>query len=83
MDMNTEDLLSIGRFAEASRLSLKALRLYDRAGLLQPYHVDPHSGYRFYHLKQLERARLILLLRQIDMPLVTIKGMPDDWPEVI
>jgi DNA-binding transcriptional MerR regulator len=73
VDKNRADLLSIGRFAEASRLSPKALRLYDQSGLLPPYFIDPHSGYRFYHLKQLERARLILLLRQIDMPLTTIK----------
>jgi DNA-binding transcriptional MerR regulator len=72
---NVEDLLSIGRFAEASRLSLKALRLYDELGLLPPHHVDPDSGYRFYHVNQLERARLILLLRQIDMSLNTIKEM--------
>lgn len=77
MDKNRADLLSIGRFAEASRLSLKALRLYDHSGLLQPYHVDPHTGYRYYHLKQLERARLILLLRQINMPLTTIKDVLD------
>jgi DNA-binding transcriptional MerR regulator len=77
MDKHTNDLLSIGRFAEASRLSLKALRLYDRTGLLPPYHVDPQSGYRFYHLKQLDRARLILLLRQINMPIAMIKEMLD------
>jgi DNA-binding transcriptional MerR regulator len=77
MDENKEDLLTIGRFADASRLSLKALRLYDRLGLLPPYYVDPHSGYRFYHVKQLERARLILLLRQIDMSLTIIKEVLD------
>ena len=49
MDKCTHNLLSIGRFAEASRLSLKALRLYDRTGFLPLYHVDPKSGYRFYH----------------------------------
>jgi DNA-binding transcriptional MerR regulator len=77
MDMRTTDLLSIGRFAEASRLSLKALRLYDRTGLLPPHHIDPKSGYRFYHHQQLERARLILLLRQINMPIARIKDMLD------
>jgi len=77
MDKTSKELLSIGRFAEASRLSLKALRLYDRTGLLIPHYINPHSGYRFYHLNQLERARLILLLRQINMPLATIKDMLD------
>jgi protein phosphatase len=36
--------LTIGAFAQASRLSLKALRLYDDLGLLAPARVDPDSG---------------------------------------
>jgi PPM family protein phosphatase len=40
------DLLTIGAFARASRLSPKALRLYDSLGLLRPAHVDEVSGYR-------------------------------------
>ena len=39
-----KDLLSIGAFANLTRLSLKALRLYDQLGLLQPRFVDPQSG---------------------------------------
>jgi DNA-binding transcriptional MerR regulator len=77
VDKDREDLLPIGRFAQASRLSRKALRLYDHSGLLPPHHVDPHSGYRFYHVKQLEQARLILLLRKIHMPLSKIKDVLD------
>jgi DNA-binding transcriptional MerR regulator len=51
-------LLTIGAFARASRLSPKALRLYDDLGLLRPVEVDPASGYRFYDPAQLDRARL-------------------------
>ena len=39
---------SIGEFARRSRLSPKALRLYDRLGLLSPAWIDPDSGYRWY-----------------------------------
>ena len=39
-------MLTIGAFARASRLSPKALRLYDELGLLRPASVDPVSGYR-------------------------------------
>ena len=39
-----ENLITIGQFAAASRLSLKALRLYDDNGLLPPAVVDPDSG---------------------------------------
>jgi PPM family protein phosphatase len=38
--------ITIGEFAERTRLSPKALRLYDRLGLVVPAKVDPGSGYR-------------------------------------
>ncbi|MFE9852256.1 MerR family transcriptional regulator [Streptomyces sp. NPDC005576] len=66
-------LLTIGTFAKASRLSPKALRLYDELGLLPPAHVDPASGYRFYAPEQLERARLVAWLRRLGMPLARIQ----------
>ncbi|MFE1308920.1 MerR family transcriptional regulator [Streptomyces sp. NPDC058755] len=67
-----EELLTIGAFAARARLSAKALRLYDRLGLLAPAHVDEASGYRYYRADQVERARLVALLRQLDMPLARI-----------
>jgi DNA-binding transcriptional MerR regulator len=67
-----KDLLTIGAFAAKARLSAKALRLYDRLGLLTPAHVDEASGYRYYRDDQAERARLVALLRQLDMPLARI-----------
>lgn len=88
------DLMSIGAFARRSRLSLKALRLYDTMGLLPPVYVDPDSGYRYYSEAQIKKARLIVLLRRIDMPLNTIaevieadeteavKVLNDYWSEV-
>ncbi|MFD4347184.1 MerR family transcriptional regulator [Streptomyces coelicoflavus] len=66
-------LLTIGAFAKASRLSPKALRLYDELGLLPPARVDPVTGYRLYAPDQLERARLVAWLRRVGMPLVRIR----------
>jgi PPM family protein phosphatase len=68
-------LLTIGAFARASRLSPKALRLYDELGLLPPAHVDPVTGYRFYQPAQLDRARLVAWLRRLGMPLARIKAV--------
>jgi len=65
-------LLSIGAFARATRLTLKALRLYDELGLLPPARVDPASGYRWYAPEQVERARLVAWLRRLGMPLARI-----------
>ena len=63
----TEDLVPIGRFAQSTRLSQKALRLYDENGLLPPVRVDEESGYRYYDWRQVRRARRIALLRQAGM----------------
>jgi DNA-binding transcriptional MerR regulator len=67
--------LSIGEFSQQTRLSPKALRLYGELGLLVPARIDPDSGYRFYGDDQIEKARLIGLLRRLDMPLATIREL--------
>lgn len=64
-------------FSNLTRVSRKALRLYDSMGLLVPVHVDPESGYRHYHPDQAASARLIALLRQLDMPLLRIQEVLD------
>lgn len=69
------ELLTIGEFGRASRLSAKALRLYDELGLLRPIVVDPGNGYRLYAPAQLERARLVAWLRRIGMPLAEITNV--------
>jgi DNA-binding transcriptional MerR regulator len=73
-----ENLVPIGQFAAASRLSLRALRLYDENRLLRPAWVDPESGYRYYELGQLHQATLIGLLRTAGMPLVAIRSFLAD-----
>ncbi|MFJ6431911.1 MerR family transcriptional regulator [Streptomyces sp. NPDC091416] len=67
------ELLTIGTFAKASRLSPKALRLYDELGLLTPARVDAVTGYRRYAPEQLDQARLVAWLRRIGMPLARIR----------
>ena len=67
--------MSIGEFARRTRLSAKALRLYDELGLLPPARVDDFSGYRYYESDQFGNARLIATLRDIGVPLATVR----DW----
>jgi PPM family protein phosphatase len=67
--------ISIGEFARRSRLSLKALRLYDDRGVLVPSRVDKASGYRYYDTAQLDDARLVVMLRQLQLPLATVKEL--------
>jgi DNA-binding transcriptional MerR regulator len=77
------DLLTIGAFARLTRLSPKALRLYDELGLLPPAHVDPDTGYRWYCPDQLARARQVAQLRQLDMPLARIRTVLDLPPDAV
>jgi DNA-binding transcriptional MerR regulator len=67
--------ISIGEFARWSGLSLKALRLYDERGVLVPSRVDQASGYRYYDTAQLEEARLVVMMRQLQLPLAAVKEL--------
>jgi DNA-binding transcriptional MerR regulator len=67
--------ISIGEFARRSRLSLKALRLYDERGVLVPSRVDQASGYRYYDIAQLDQARLVVMMRELQLPLAAIKQL--------
>jgi DNA-binding transcriptional MerR regulator len=67
--------VSIGEFARRSRLSIKALRLYDKRRMLVPARVDEASGYRYYDVAQLEDARLVSMLRQLDLSLGAIRKL--------
>ncbi|MFV2196410.1 MerR family transcriptional regulator [Nocardiopsis sp. LOL_012] len=69
--------LPIGEFSRLTWLSPKALRLYERRGLLVPDTVDTYTGYRYYRRSQAERARTIALLRRVGMPLERIGAVLD------
>ena len=69
------DLLSIGRFARLTGLSVGALRHYDELDLLRPADVDRSTGYRRYRRVQVEDARLIARLRDLEMPIDEIRAV--------
>jgi len=70
----SDDLLAIGRFARLTGLSVGALRHYDELDLLRPAVVDPTTGYRSYRLAQLATARTIARLRDLEVPLESIRA---------
>lgn len=61
--------LTAGRFAAATLLTPKALRIYAESGLLRPARVDSETSYRFYSLDQVQTGWLIGLLRSADVSL--------------
>ena len=70
-----DDLLSIGRFARLTGLSVGALRHYDELDLLRPADTDPFTSYRRYRRGQLEAARTIARLRDLEVPLDEIRDV--------
>ncbi len=68
-----DDLLSIGRFARLAGLTVGALRHYDELDLLRPADIDRFTGYRRYRRAQLETARTIARLRDLELPLDEIR----------
>ena len=60
----TNGAMTIGDFAALTHLSIRTLRHYHQAGVLEPAEVDPSSGYRRYTHEQIATARVIHRLRQ-------------------
>ena len=68
-------MLKISEFSKLSHLTVKALRFYEKEGLLKPSSVDEWSGYRFYETSQLEIAAKIKSYRQLDLSIEEIKSV--------
>ena len=75
--MTDDELLPIGRFARASGLTIGALRHYDEEGVLVPADVDPATGYRRYRRDQLQMARAVAALRDLELSIPAIRALLD------
>lgn len=71
-------MFKIGDFSKLSRVSIKALRLYDQLGLLKPAQVDDFTGYRYYSAEQLLRLNRILALKDLGFLLEQISQILSD-----
>jgi DNA-binding transcriptional MerR regulator len=68
-------LLTIGEFSRMTHLSVKALRHYHDLGVLEPAAIDPFTGYRSYDATQVVPAQVIRRLRDLGMPLDSIRSV--------
>ena len=83
MTLSTAQLLSIGRFARTTGLTIRTLRRYDAIGLLVPAHVDEDTGYRWYTLEQARHGEAIRRLRELDVPLEEVRELLHAPPETL
>ena len=70
-----EELLRIGEVAAFFGVSVKALRVYEKMGILKPKKIDETTGYRYYtaaHIKQLDA---LLELRELGFTLAEIQKL--------
>ena len=65
--MDRSTLFSIGEFAQAAGISTKALRYYEKKGILKPYWIEQDTGYRYYSLYQLNQLNLIGIFIDLDI----------------
>ena len=80
LDKQTEEnaeemLLKIGEVADFFQISVKAVRIYEKKGILTPAHVDPESGYRYYTPDQLHQLAALLELKALGFSLDEIKDV--------
>ncbi len=73
-------MFKIGEFARLNKVTVKALRYYDRLGLLKPEKIDPFTGYRLYSASQMPKLNRIISLKSIgfsldEVTLVLDKGL--------
>lgn len=68
-------MLKIGEFSKLSHLTVKALRFYEKEGILKPASTDEWTGYRYYESAQLADAARIKAFRQLDLSIDEIKAI--------
>lgn len=65
---------TVKQVSELTGISIRALRYYDEIQLLVPSERS-EAGYRLYDDKALEKLKAILFLKELDIPLDTIKDI--------
>ncbi|MGF1646097.1 MAG: MerR family transcriptional regulator [Kineosporiaceae bacterium] len=73
-------MLTIGDFATFAGVSVRALRFWDREGVLHPADVDPRTGYRRYAAAQLVVAHRVRSFQALGFTLDQIRGLLGEPP---
>lgn len=68
-------MLSIGQFSKICMVTVKALRHYDKIGLIKPESVNIYTGYRQYSEKQISQMLLINKLKYYGFSLSDIRDI--------
>ena len=72
-----DDLMLIGEIADFFGISRKAIRLYEKKGIIKPVKVDAANGYRYYSAEQVQQLNALLELKVLGFSLDEIKMILD------
>lgn len=72
-----DDLMLIGEIADFFGVSRKAMRLYEKKGIIKPLKVDAANGYRYYSAEQVQQLNALLELKALGFSLDEIKMIID------
>ena len=68
-------LMRIGEIAAFFNVSVKAMRVYEKMGILKPVKTDGKTGYRYYTADQVKQLDALLELRELGFSLNEIKKL--------
>lgn len=70
--------MRIGEIAAFFNVSVKAVRIYEKKGILTPAKIDPATGYRYYTADQVQTLNALLDLKSLGFSLSEIKKIISD-----
>lgn len=72
-----DGLMLIGEMADFFGISRKAMRVYEKKGIIKPVKVDDENGYRYYSAEQVQQLNALLELKALGFSLDEIKMVID------
>lgn len=67
----------IGELADFFGISRKAIRLYEKKGIIKPVEIDADNGYHYYSAEQVQQLNAVLELKAMGFSLDEIKMVID------
>lgn len=68
-----QDLMKISEIADFFGISTKAMRIYEKKGIIKPCKIDAENGYRYYSADQVKQLNALIALQDLGFSLNEIQ----------
>ena len=68
-----EHLMKIGEIAAFFNVSVKAVRIYEKKGIIRPARIDKQTGYRYYTADRVQQLNALIELKGLGFSLNEIR----------